>query len=459
MNYVIIGNSASGIAAIEAIREYDGKNKITVISDEPYANYSRPLISYFLGKKVSRESISFQGKDFYKDNKVDLILNNKATKLDLRKKYVILADRRKISFDKLLITTGGAPIVPEIKGRNFNGVFSFTTLSDAQKIEKYIKANKVKKAVVLGGGLIGLKATEALIELKIKVTVVELADRILSATFDKKASGIIEAALEKIGCKSITNNTIAEIKGKNSKVKEVILKDKKKIPTELVIVAIGVKPNIELVNPVRRFGRGFKPFPNHLFRKPPSSPLRTGPSNGVKNTTINTNKGILVDSFMQTNIKDIYAAGDCCEAKDSLLNTNRPIAIWPVAKRQGKIAGYNMAGWKREYQGSFAMNSVELCGIPTISAGESCPEKEGYQVLEYFAPEKSLYKKIVIKNKRIIGVIFVGDIERAGIYTSLIKDKVDTSGFKENLLKEDFGLISLPKEYRKHLVTGEVAIL
>ena len=425
MNYVIIGNSASGIAAIEAIREYDGKNKITVISDEPYSNYSRPLISYFLGKKVSLESVSFQEEDFYKDNKVDLILNNKATKLDLKKKYVILADGRKISFDKLLITTGGAPIVPEIKGRNFNGVFSFTTLSDAQKIEKYIKTNKVKKAVVLGGGLIGLKATEALIELKIKVTIVELADRILSATFDKKASGIIEAALEKIGCKSITNNTIAEIKGKNSKVKEVILKDKKKIPTELVIVAIGVKPNIEL----------------------------------VKNRAINTNKGILVDNFMQTNIKDIYAAGDCCEAKDSLLNTNRPIAIWPVAKRQGKIAGYNMAGLKREYEGSFAMNSVELCGIPTISVGESCPEKEGYQVLQYFAPEKSVYKKIVIKNKRIIGVIFVGDIERAGIYTSLIKDKVDTSGFKENLLKEDFGLISLPKEYRKHLVTGEVAIL
>ena len=425
MNYVIIGNSASGIAAIEAIREYDGKNKITVISDEPYTNYSRPLISYFLGKKVSLESVSFQEKDFYKDNKVDLILNNKATKLDLKKKYVILADRRKISFDKLLITTGGTPIVPEIKGRNFNGVFSFTTLSDAQKIEKYIKTNKVKKAVVLGGGLIGLKATEALIELKIKVTIVELADRILSATFDKKASAIIEAALEKIGCKSITNNTIAEIKGKNSKVKEVILKDKKKIPTELVIVAIGVKPNIEL----------------------------------VKNRAINTNKGILVDNFMQTNIKDIYAAGDCCEARDLLLNTNRPIAIWPVAKRQGKIAGYNMAGLKREYQGSFAMNSVELCGIPTISVGESCPEKEGYQVLEYFAPEKSIYKKIVIKNKRIIGVIFVGDIERAGIYTSLIKDKVDTSDFKENLLKEDFGLISLPKEYRKHLVTGEVAIL
>ena len=323
--------------------------------------------------------------------------------------------------------------MPEIKGRNLKGVFAFTKLTDARRIEKYIKANKTKKAVVLGGGLIGLKATEALIELKIKVTIVELADRILSATFDKKASGIIETRLEKIGCKLIANNTITEIKGKNKKVKEVVLKDKKRVPTDLVIVAIGVIPNIEL----------------------------------AKNTSIKTNKGILVNDYMETNVRDIYAAGDCCEAKDLLLEMNRPIAIWPVAVRQGKIAGYNMAlrlcsgqaGIKKEYQGSFPMNSVELCGVSTISVGNSFAENESYQVLDYFKPEKSVYRKIVLKKGRIIGAIFVGDIERAGIYTGLIKDKIDVSDFKENLLKEDFGLISLPGEYRKHLVTGEVAIL
>ena len=421
MSYVIIGNSASGIAAIEAIREHDKKNSITVISDEPYPNYSRPLISYLLGKKVAADRMSYRGKDFYEDNKVELFLNEKVTKLDPKKKWVILSGRQKILFNKLLIATGGTPIIPKIKGSDLGGVFTFTKLSDAQRIETYIKTNGVKEAVVIGGGLIGLKGTEALIELKIKVTIVELADRILSATFDQKASGLIERALEKIGCRLLTNNTIVEIKSKNKKINEVILKDKKIIPASLAIIAIGVRPNIKL----------------------------------VENTPITTNKGILVDNFMQTSVKDIYAAGDCCEAKDLLLDINRPIAIWPVAVKQGKIAGYNMAGVKKEYPGNFAMNSVELCGFATISMGETSPKGKDYQVLVYFNDEKSVYKKIVLKNNRIVGAILVGDIERAGIYTGLIEDKVDTTSFKEHLLRKDFGLISLPKEYRKHLVTGE----
>ncbi len=399
-NYVIIGNSASGIAAVETIREWDKKVKITIISEEPQFNYSRPLISYLLGKKVALKAMSYREKGFYKDNKVELILNKKVIKLEPKKKYIILSDKQKIYFDKLLISTGGTPIIPEIKGSDLSGIFTFIKMADVEEIEKYIKANKVKEAVVVGAGLIGLKATEALIELGIKVTIVELADRILAATFDKKASTIIETALKKIGCKLITNNTVVEIrseyrrrKTENRKVGEVVLKDKTKIQTDMVIVAIGVRPNIEL----------------------------------VKNTPIKTNKGILVDNFMQTNIKNIYAAGDCCAAKDLLLKINRPIAIWPVAVRQGKIAGFSMAGRKIEYQGGFAMNSVELCDIPTISMGESCPEGEGYQVLEYLEQEESIYKKIVLRNERIVGSIFVGDIERAGIYTGLIRDKVDLS--------------------------------
>ncbi len=421
MNCVIIGNSASGIAAIEAIRECDKKNRITVISDEPYSNYSRPLISYLLGKKVDLNRISYRGKDFYRDNKVELFLNKKAEKLDPKKKWVILSDGQKIWFDKLLLATGGRPIIPKVKGLNLNGVFTFTKLSDAQKIENYIKTNKVKEAVVVGGGLIGLKATEALIELKIKVTIVEMADSILSVTFDQKASSLIERGLEKIGCRLLTNNTIVEITSKDRKVNQVILKDGKKLLAGLVIIAIGVRPNIKL----------------------------------VQNTPIKTNKGILVDSFMQTNVEDIYAAGDCCEAKDLLLAIDRPIAIWPIAVKQGKIAGYNMAGVKREYPGSFAMNSVELCGIPTISVGKTSPQGKDYQVLKYLNQDESIYKKIVLKDNRIIGAILVGDIERAGIYTGLIKDQLDTTSFKEHLLREDFGLVSLPKEYRKHLVTGE----
>ena len=234
MSYVIIGNSASGISAVTAIRECDKDGKITVISDEPHLNYSRPLISYLLSKKVTLDEMFYRGEDFYRGNKVTLILNSKVTKLNLRKKEVILADNQKIHFDSLLIAAGGVPVIPEIKGLNSEGVFTFTTLADAQNIENYIKTNGVKKALVIGGGLIGLKATEALIELKIKVTIVELADRVLSATFDKKASSIIEDVLRKNGCKIAVNNTVMEIMSVDSskkstavKVREVLLKDGK----------------------------------------------------------------------------------------------------------------------------------------------------------------------------------------------------------------------------------------
>lgn len=425
MRYVIVGNSASATAAVEAIRECDKKGLITIISDEPYINYSRPLISYFLGRKLSREKISYRGKEFYRDNNVELILNKKAKRLNVRQKELTLIDNQKIKFDKLLIATGGIPIIPEIKGINLNGVFTFTKLADAEAIEKYISANKVKRAVVVGGGLIGLKATESLIELGIGIIIVELTDRILSATFDKRASDVIAAGLKRIGCNLITNNTVAEIKGKEQKVVEVVLKDKRKIPAELVIAAIGTRPNIEL----------------------------------VKDTKVKIDRGILVDDFMQTNIKDIYAAGDCCQGKDLLLDITRPIAIWPTAIQQGKIAGYNMAGVKKRYSGGFAMNSVELCRIPTISVGLTNPEKGNYQVLEYLDKNRSIYKKIVLRNNRVVGAIFVGNIERAGIYTGLIKDRVSVLSFKEHLLKEDFGLINLPREYRKHLVSGVVAIV
>jgi NAD(P)H-nitrite reductase large subunit len=171
VNYIIIGNSASGVAAIEAIRKYDEKSQITVISDESYTSYSRPLISYLLGKKVTFKMMPYREISFYKDNQVKLVLNTKVTKLDLSKKEVILMDKQKIYFDKLLIATGGRPINLRIPGSKLNGIFTFFKLDDVGEIERYIKTNKIKEAVVVGGGLIGLKTTEALIELKIKVTI------------------------------------------------------------------------------------------------------------------------------------------------------------------------------------------------------------------------------------------------------------------------------------------------
>lgn len=421
--YLIIGNSIAGVSSIEAIRELDPRGTIKVISEEGVYNYSRPLISYFLANKLPEEKLSFREESFYKENKVELILNTKAKKLDVKKKIVAFDDKF-VKAEKILIATGGRPIIPPIKGLDNvkEGVFTFTKLSDARSLIFYIEKNKIKSAVVLGAGLIGLKCTEGLVARGIKVKLIELADRILANTFDSTASLILEKALLKWGCEVLKNNTISEIISSQGLIDTLILKDKQKIKTALLIIAVGVKPNLEL----------------------------------VQGTALKYDRGIIVNDYMETNIKGIYAAGDVAQAKELLNQTNAVIAIWPVAARQGKIAGYNMAGRRIKYEGLFIMNSVELAGIPTISFGITNPQDEkNYEILSRKEEEKGFYRKIVLKDNKIVGAIFMGNIERAGIFSGLIKDRIDVSSFKDGLLSDDFGLLFLPKEYRKHLVVGE----
>ncbi len=418
--YLIIGNSAAAIGAIEAIRQKDKQGKIILVSDEPYPAYSRPLISYLLAGKVDEEKMFYRAQSFYGENEVEALLGEQVISVFPSEKKVKLRNGKRISYTQLLIATGGKSIVPEVKGGNLKGIFTFTTWDDAKKIKAFIDKNKVKKTTVIGGGLIGLKAAEALIELGMKVTIVELADRVLSATFDREASAIIEAALKEVDCRLIARNTVEDIRGKKGKVNSILLRDKKGLPADLIIFAIGVTPNMAV----------------------------------VKDSGIKINRGILVNSRMRTNLPRIYAAGDVAEAYDFLLHAHRPIPIWPNAYKQGSIAGYNMSGADREYRGSFAMNSVELCGVPTISVGITDPKQDGYEIIRESNPARKQYKKIVLKDNRIVGAIFINDIDRAGIITGLIKDEVEVSSFKDHLMREDFGLISLPKEYRKHLVTG-----
>lgn len=425
--YLIIGNSVAGVNAVEAIREIDKKGRITLVSDEPLFNYSRPLISYYLGKKIPKEKISFRDEEFYSKNKVNLLLNTKAEKINVKKKTVTLTQlgnntSTQVYFDRLLIATGGKPFVPPIEelDKVKEGIFTFTKFSDAENLIKYIEKNKIKEAVVLGAGLIGLKCTEGLVERGLKVTIVELADRILANTFDKSASDILENALNKWGCKVIKEDTISKVESVKLKLKSVVLKSGKEIPTRLLIIAIGVRPNLDL----------------------------------VKDTSIKYDRGIVVNDYMQTNIKDIFSAGDVAQGRDFLTQRNSVIAIWPVAARQGKIAGYNMAGKKVKYEGLFIMNSVELAGIPTISFGITNPQDaKNYEILS--KKDTGSYRKIVLKDNKIVGAIFMGNIERAGIFSGLIKDRIDVSLFKQDLLSDEFGLLVLPEEYRKHLVVGE----
>lgn len=419
--YLIIGNSAAAMGAIEGIRSVDDKHPITLIAKEPEHTYSRPLITYLLGGKVDEQRMPYRPAEFYENNNVNAILGTEVAKVVPTENKVITSDGEEYYYEKLLIAVGGNPIVPkDVHGVDAQGVFTFTTWQDAVEIQKYIEENNVQKAVIVGAGLIGLKSVEALLNLKISVTLVELADRVLSITFDETASGIAEKQLKSAGADVRCKTTVSSIQNQDGKVNFVTLQDGSVVTCGMVIFAIGVLPNVDM----------------------------------VRDCAIQFDRGILVDENLETAVAGVYAAGDVAQGKDFLDGSRRPIPILPVAYRQGLIAGQNMAGRQREYHGGIAMNAVDICGTPTISVGVTAPRGDNYEVLSTLDENNSVYKKIVLKDDRIVGAIFIGDVDRAGIFTGLIKDRTDVSAFKDKLLTSDFGLISLPREYRKHVVSG-----
>ena len=423
MRHVIIGNSAAAIGCVEAIREDDPDSAITIVADEPHPTYSRPLISYLLGGEVDETGMAYRPPDFYETHRVETLLGVEVTAVDPEARTVALGGGGTLAYDRLLIATGGKPFVPPMPGVDLEGVFTFSTWEDADRIARFLEDHDAGSAVVIGGGLIGLKATEALLARGLDVTMVELADRVLSTIFDPTASRLAAMILRREGVDVQTGTTVTEIIGRAGRVDHAVLRDGARIDCDLIVVAIGVRPNTALIPP---------------------------------DAGIEVERGIRVDAHMRTTAPNVYAAGDCVEAYDPLTETHRPIAIWPLAYRQGAIAGHNMAGKPRTYEGGFPMNAIGICDVPTISVGIVDPPDDGerYEIMDDYDRERLTYKKLVLRGHQLVGALFVNEIDRAGIYTGLIRERVDIHPFKEHLLSGSFGLISLPKAYRKHLVVG-----
>lgn len=421
--YVIVGASAAGIGAVEAIREVDPIGTITVISEEQCPQYSRPMISDLVSGKANFEKMLCREDEFWEKNEVHALTGRTAVSLNLTDKFVALEKGDHINFEKLLIATGGKPYVPKIEGADKDGVFTFTTLSDAERL--VAKIETAKSAVVIGAGLIGVSVTEALVKRGLKVTMVELKEKILSLILDPTASEMVENVIRKAGVTIVTGQTVQRIVGKPEDDKVVggaILTNGDQVQCDLVIIAIGVIPRTELVS----------------------------------GTDVKTNRGIIVDRFMRTNISDVYASGDVAEAYDFVFGENRLLPLWPLAQLEGKIAGYNMAGKKADYPGGTAMSALKYFSIPIISVGIANPkEADTYEILTKHYPERMLYKKIVLKDNVIVGITLVSDIEKAGILFYLMKNRANVKKFKQELLSENFSLATLPRSLRRKVYPGE----
>jgi len=401
MSYVIIGGSAAGISAVEGIREVDIKKPITLISDERVPLYSRCLLSYLLAGLINEGNLSFKKADFFKQNNVEAMLGEKAAAINAKEKTVTTHSGKKINYDKLLIATGARSRMLDIPGIDKQGVFALRTIKDAKAIESLIP--KVRTAVVLGGGLIGLRAAYALNARGIIVKIIVKSKQIFSQVLDEAAAHLIQNNVEKKGIEIMKGLAATKIIGKNT-VEAIELDNDTKVDCELVVIGKGVDANCEL----------------------------------AKESKINVRWGIVSDKYLQTSQKDIYAAGDVAETKDITSGETILNAIWPAAIEQGKIAGLNMADRKTEYDGSVAMNSVEFFGLPVISMGITKPESSIYEQLIKISNDKTVYKKVVLKDHFVKGFISVGKIENSGVYNMLLKKQIEVSKIKNLLLDDNF---------------------
>ena len=414
MTYVLIGNGIATIGAIEGIRKSDKDGKIIVIGAEKSPAYGRPLISYLLAGKISRDQLALRPEEFYDRSGVELRLGTTVDKLDAAARTVTTDKGETIAYDKLLMATGGTPFQPPIPGSDGPDIYNFTNLEHAQQL--ITLARDMKRAVVIGGGLIGLKAAESLFDRGVEVTILELSPRILSLAFDSNAARLAAKRLDEVGLSVRCGVSAKEImRGDDGHVKGVLLTDGTFLETEVVVVAIGVVPNYDL----------------------------------AKKAGIKTDKGLVVDDYMVTSDPAVYAAGDVAQARDLLADENRVVPIWTNAYNQGYCAGKNMSGTSSPYIGGLAMNSISFYGLPTVSVGTvNPPDDDSCEVFTDLNEKKQSYRKLVFQGDHLVGYVLVGDIDQAGMYTAFIKFQFPIPAeAKEALIAGQPGVLLWPEQF------------
>ncbi|MHC4914121.1 MAG: NAD(P)/FAD-dependent oxidoreductase [Planctomycetota bacterium] len=418
--YVIVGNSTAAVAAAEAIRERDPQGRLVMVSREERHTYSRPLITYLLGGKIDEPRMDYRARDFYEKLGIELRLGTEVEGLDAERRLVTFKGGGELGFERLLLASGGAPIVPKMEGADLRGVFTMTGWDDVDAVRAFLAGGEVERAVVIGAGMIGVKAVEALRGLGLEVTAVELAERPLAAALDATAGGMAVAELERNGVDLRCGTSVERILATDGRVGGALLADGATVICQMVVVAVGVRPDVKIAA-----------------------------------GAVEVDRGVVVNEDMETSVPGIYAAGDVAQAREILSGESMPIPVLPGAFRGGRVAGANMAGGAEKYSGGLVMNAISVFDLPTISVGLTSAPDESCEELSWKRDDPPAYRKAVLRGNRLVGAVLVGDVDRAGIFTGLIRGKVDVSGVREMILSDEFGVLSLPAEYRKHVVSGQ----
>ncbi len=394
LRLVVVGNGMAGVRTIEELLKsapdlYD----ITVLGAEPHPNYNRILLSPVLAGEKRFEDIVLNDLGWYASNGIRLRLNRKVVKIDRARREVIADDGTSEPYDRVLIATGSTPFVPPMPGRDLPGVLAYRAIEDTDAM---IEAAKVHRhAVVIGGGLLGLEAANGLKRRGMEVTVVHLADWLMERQLDQVAAGLLQQQLESRGIRFVMRQETRElVAGETGRVAAVRFASGETIPAELVVMAVGIRPNTALAE-----------------------------ASGLQ-----CNRGILVNDTMQTFDPRIYAVGECV--------SHRGIAYGLVAPlfEQARVCANHLAalGFGR-YRGSVTSTKLKVTGVDVFSAGDYMGGP-GTETVVLHDAKGSVYKKLVLKDDRIVGGVLVGDTADSGWYFQMLREGRDVAEWRHRLL-------------------------
>lgn len=409
MRYVIIGGSAAAIGCIEGVRSVDKTGEIILITGETEWNYSRPLISYLLEGKTTRDKMWCRPDSFFTRNGVTVKAGVLATTLDAGDRTVRLSTGERLAYDRLLAATGSRPFVPPIPGlETVERTFCFQTLSDASALAEALRSES--RVLILGAGLTGVKCAEGIRGLCAQIAIADLAPRVLPAVLDDTGAAMVQARMEEKGVRFYLNDSAAAFRGNTAR-----LQSGTELEFDVLVTAVGVRPNTQLV----------------------------ADAGGA------VDRGILVDGRCATTLPDVYAAGDCAQGYDAVSGEKRMLPLWPNAMLQGETAGINMAGGRADYTQGIALNASGVFGLHMVTAGS-------YEGESFTVQRDGSYKRLVTADGVLKGVIMVGDVSRAGIYTDLIRKKKPLSEIDFDLIRESPQLMAFSQKDRRVQLGGEV---
>ncbi|MCX6640880.1 MAG: FAD-dependent oxidoreductase [bacterium] len=399
---VIIGCGAAGLTAATEIIASNPDSFVMMLTGEAEPPYSRPMLSHVLAGEANHSQIYLGLGALGGEPRFDFKTDRCVEGIFPRQHQIILTNGRAITYDKLLIATGSDAAQPPIPGLDLPGVLPLMTLRNLEQIEKRLPLSR--KAVVIGAGLIGLRAAYALRQRGMDVTVVELLDRVLTSVLDNRGSELVVDLLKSQNVPVQLQSKVVAIEGdQHQGVNAILLEDGTRLSCDLLLQCTGVRPALEC----------------------------------VVNSGLATERGILVNDSLQTSHRSVYAAGDCAEPINPVTSRREILATWTQAKMQGRVAGRNLSGDEVFCSIGFAENAIGFFGIPCVTFGVTDPPKgDQFEEITFERPLEGAYQKLVIKDDHIVGAVFYKDIDGSGWINRLMRDRVNVSVVKQGILTQ-----------------------